>query len=84
MKPESAGPRWETYEAKAHLSEVHAIIRRGFSRGTIRVVSAAGGGIRIVPTSNDRPLRAPQRFPTACPDSIGPIMHVWSGERRAR
>jgi hypothetical protein len=49
MKPESSANRWEMLQVRAHLPQVRAIIRGGISRGTIRVVPAPGGGIRIIP-----------------------------------
>jgi hypothetical protein len=36
MRPDSAGSRWETFQARAPLPEVRAIIRHGIARGTIR------------------------------------------------
>ena len=41
---------WGNLQAKAHLPDIQAIIRQEIYRGTIRVVPAAGGGIRIIPT----------------------------------
>jgi hypothetical protein len=41
---------WGNLQAKAHLPEIQAIIRQEVYRDTIRVVRAAGGGIRIIPT----------------------------------
>ena len=61
--PESAGSRWATLQAKAHLPETQAVIRREISRGIIRVVPAPGGGIRIIPTSGIRSVGTPE--PTA-------------------
>jgi hypothetical protein len=85
MKPESAGSLRAAVQAKAHLPEVQAIIRRGISRGTIRVVPAAGGGIRIIPTTDDSPFQSLEASPLACPGSIGPFtVCVRSNERRAR
>jgi hypothetical protein len=65
MQPESAGSRWETLQARAHLPEVQAIIRREIARGTIRVVPAAGGGIRIIPTMDGSPIEETGSFPPA-------------------
>jgi hypothetical protein len=48
--PGSAVSHWGALQAKARLPEVQAIIRREITRGTIRVVPAPGGGIRIIPT----------------------------------
>jgi hypothetical protein len=48
MRPEPRASRWESLQAKAHLPEVQAMIRREISRGEIRVVPASGGGIRII------------------------------------
>ena len=79
MRPESAGSRWETLQARAHLPEVQAIIRRGISRGTIRVVPAAGGGIRIIPTTDDRPFEALEPSPPPWPGSIRPSTVCASG-----
>jgi hypothetical protein len=58
MRPESAGSRWETLQATAHLHEVQPVIRRGVFCGAIRVVPAAGGGIRISPATDDSPFQA--------------------------
>ena len=55
MMLESAGSRWATLQAKAHLPEAQAIIRREIARGAIRVVPASGGGIRIIPMDRDSP-----------------------------
>ena len=73
MKPESAGSRWETLQAKAHLPEVRAILRREIAGGTIRIVPAAGGGIRIIPTTGDSPFEALEPSTPPCPGSIGPF-----------
>ena len=40
---------WGNLQAKAHLPEIQTVIRQEVYRGTIRVVPAAGGGIRIIP-----------------------------------
>jgi hypothetical protein len=62
MRPESAGSRWETLQAKAHLPEAQAIIRREIVRGTIRVIPAPSGGIRIIPASGANPVEVPKPF----------------------
>lgn len=49
MRPESRRPLWTELESKCHLHTVQAIIRREIANGTIRVVPAADGGIRILP-----------------------------------
>jgi hypothetical protein len=63
MRTESAGSRGEILQARAHLPEVRAIIRRGIARGAIRVVHAVGGGIRIIPTTDDSPFQALEPSP---------------------
>jgi hypothetical protein len=45
----AAVSRWKDLEAKAHLPEVQAIIRREIFRGTIRIAPTPSGAIRIVP-----------------------------------
>lgn len=57
--PESAGSSWETLQAKAHLPEVQSTIRREISHGTIRVVPAPGGCIRIIPANGTSPVEEP-------------------------
>ena len=59
MRPESIASRWESLQAKAHLPEVQALIRREISRGDIRVVPAPGGGIQIIPTNGTMPVEEP-------------------------
>jgi hypothetical protein len=49
-KARSRSPYWGSLEAKAHLPEVQALIRRAIFSGRIRVVPASDGGIRIIPT----------------------------------
>ena len=84
MKPAYARFRWETFQAKAHLPEVQAIVRWGLSRRTIRVVPARGGGIRSMPTMDDRPLQAFEPSAPTCLGSIAPsAVRVRSLERRA-
>jgi hypothetical protein len=56
MQPERAGSRWESLQARAHLPEVQALLRVEISRGTIRVIPAPAGGIRIFPVDCGRPL----------------------------
>ena len=57
MKQDPTANRWEILQAGAHLLEVQEIIRAEISRGTIRVVPAPGGGIRIrVPMNRVSPL----------------------------
>ena len=53
MTPEPPPSRWEILQAKAHLPEVQAIIRREIMRGEIRVAPTPGGGIRIIPIDDD-------------------------------
>ena len=67
MRPESIASRWETLQAKAHLPEVQALIRREISRGEIRVVPAPGGGIRIIPTNGTMPVEEPEPVAAARP-----------------
>jgi hypothetical protein len=62
MWPESPGSRWETLQSKAHIPEIQAIIRREISRGTFRVTTAPGGGIRIIPASGANPVEEPKPF----------------------
>src|SRR5206468_12243934 len=50
IRRESASSHWGALQAKAHLPEVQAIIRREIFRGNIRVVPVPRGGIRIIPT----------------------------------
>jgi hypothetical protein len=57
--PEFTASGWEALQAKAHLPEVQAIIRREIARGEIRVVPAPGGGIRIIPIYDDSPVEEP-------------------------
>jgi hypothetical protein len=77
MRPESAGSRWETLQARAHLPDVRALLRRGLAHGTPRVVPAAGGGIPNIPTTDDRPFQAPKPSPRPCPGSLRPST-VWA------
>jgi hypothetical protein len=44
----SAAHRWGALQAKAHLPEIQAIIRREIARGTIRVAPAPGDGVDII------------------------------------
>jgi hypothetical protein len=59
MKPECAAERWEMLQARAHLPKVQDIIRGEIGRGTIRVVPAPSGGIRIIPARGASPTEAP-------------------------
>jgi hypothetical protein len=83
MRPRSAGSQWELLQARAHLPEAQAIIRREISRGTIRVVPAAGGQIRIIPTPDDNPFQALERSQPPCPGSIEPFSVCASGPSKA-
>jgi hypothetical protein len=65
MRPESETTSWESLEAKAHLPEVQAIIRRGILRGEIRVAPAPGGGIRITPIEDAGSLEETDAFEAA-------------------
>ena len=56
MQPQFIGSRWVALQAKAHLPETQAIIRREIFRGTIRVVPAPDGGIRIIPMTDGSPI----------------------------
>ena len=62
MRPKLAGSRWGALQARAQFPEVQEIIRNEISRGTIRVVPAAGGGICIIPTTGHRAFEAPEPF----------------------
>jgi hypothetical protein len=85
MRPESAGSRREPLQARSLLPDVQAIIRHGICCGTIRVVPAAGGGIRTIPTTDNRPCEALETSPPPCPGSIRPFtVRVRATERRAR
>ena len=72
--PEFTASRWATLQAKAHLPETQAVIRREISRGIIRVVPAPGGGIRIIPTSGISSVEEPE--PTA---AVGLVPEVQIG-----
>jgi hypothetical protein len=50
VRRKSKAAYWATLQARAHLPEVQAIIRRAIYRGTICVVPAPSSGIRIIPT----------------------------------
>jgi hypothetical protein len=65
MAPQSAGARWRTLQAKAHLPEAQEVIRREIFKGTIRVVPGPGGGIRIIPMTDGEPIEEPEPFPFA-------------------
>ena len=43
--------RWRLLEAEAAMPEAQEVIREEIRRGTIRVVPARGGGIRIIPNA---------------------------------
>jgi hypothetical protein len=64
IRPEFAVARWGALQAKAHLPEVQAIIRREIARGTIRVAPAPGGGIRIIPAAGST-VEGPESAPRA-------------------
>jgi hypothetical protein len=49
---------WEELEAQADRPEIQEIIRQEIRRRTIRVAVNPGGGIRILPGENPRPLPA--------------------------
>ena len=69
----------------AQLPEVQGIILRGIARGTIRAVPAAGGGIRISPTTDESSFQTRESAPLPSPSSIGPVtVPVRSAERSAR
>jgi hypothetical protein len=70
MRPNLAGTRWEVLEATAQFPEVQAVISDGISRGTIRVIPAAGGGIRIISPTGHRAPEALEPFPPADRSSI--------------
>jgi hypothetical protein len=60
MQPQSAGSPWDTLGARAHIPEVQALIGREIIRGTIRIVAAPGGGIRIMPARGARSVEEPE------------------------
>ena len=62
MRPESAGSWWKTLQEECASSRSPAIIRHEISRGTIRVIPAAGGGIRILPMSGNSPIEEHEPF----------------------
>jgi hypothetical protein len=55
MSPSREAAHWEALQARAHLPEAQEEIRREIRRGVIRVVPAAGGGIRIIPQPEGPP-----------------------------
>jgi hypothetical protein len=71
-KSESAVSHWGVLQAKSHLPEVQAIIRREISRGTIRVVPAPGSGIRIIPADGSL-VEEPEPAPRAVHEHGQPI-----------
>jgi hypothetical protein len=84
--PEFTGSGWEALQAKAHLPEVQAIIRREIARGEIRVVPAPGGKIRIIPINDDSPIEEPAPAAAAVDEELeevrrAPILRV---RKRAR
>ena len=84
MKRESAGSRWEPLQVKSHVSEARANIRRGISRGVLRVVPAAGGGNRMIRLMDNSITRTPT-LSAAVPE-LGWTLHGVgdrSTERRA-
>jgi hypothetical protein len=77
---ESEISQWGALQAKAHLPEVQAIIRREIFRGTIRVVPAPGGRIRIIPTDGCT-AEEPEPVPRALhehgqPTRSKPALHI--------
>ena len=55
MRPESTDSRWGNLQADSHLPETQAKIRREICDGTIRVVPAPCGRIRIIPAEDTSP-----------------------------
>ena len=80
IRRESATSHWGALQAKAHLPEVQAIIRREIFRGTIRVAPAPGGGIRIIPKDGCA-VEEPELTPRALhehgqPTRREPALHI--------
>ena len=80
IRRESASSHCGALQAKAHLPEVQAIIRREIFRGTIRVAPAPGGGICIIPTDGCT-VEEPELTPRALheheqPTRREPALHI--------
>jgi hypothetical protein len=76
IRRESASCHWGALQAKAHLPEVRAIIRREI----FRVAPALGGGIRIIPTDGCT-VEEPELTPRAehehgQPSRREPALHI--------
>ncbi len=67
MRQESAASRAKYLCDNAHLPEVQAIIADEIARGTIRVVPATDGGIRIIWADGTLPDAEPETPATAVP-----------------
>jgi hypothetical protein len=81
--PESAAHRLGALQAKAHIPEVQAIIRREIAGGSIRVAPAPGGGIRIIRTDGGM-VEEPEPLPAPCTSTVRPTVSppCASGELR--
>ncbi len=56
---------WNALEANAHHPEVQQRIREEIRKGTIRVVPAPGGGVKIIPLARPDPNSRSQFPPRA-------------------
>ena len=62
MRPESAGSRRGNLQVDSHLHETQAKIRREICDGTIRVVPAPCGKLRIIPALGTSQREDPEPF----------------------